>query len=329
MNATDIHATKNAGSLRGRFMSDAPTTVIINASCRSLRNARAYRRVVALLERALPDCRIESTAASGDAARLTRAALHKGSDRIVAVGGDGTLGEAVDGFFEDGVPIAPDSAFSYIMCGTGNDFMKTLGGAHDGDAFVAAMAKPREKQIDVGRLTYVDFHGATRSRHFLNIASFGMSGAVDRQVNRMRFKGLFGGRLTFLLATARVLLGFRNPSVRFLVDGMEAAERRIRLVIVANGRYAGGGMLFAPDALLDDGLFDVVTFGDLSSTRILRHMNDIYKGEHLNHEGIEHFRCRRVDAFSNEEVLLDVDGEALGKLPASFEIVPNVLRVLY
>lgn len=305
------------------------TTVIRNPKSGGLAGSGTWEGMKKGLEEAIGPFEVAFTEQSGDATRLSRQALRKGSERILAIGGDGTLGEVVNGFFDKGAPVNSEAVFSFIMSGTGNDFQKTFRRKNDLQDALDSLKNPREKRIDLGRVSYIANDGSPADRIFLNIASFGMSGAVDQRVNRMSYSGVLGGKAAFLIGTLGALMSYRNKPVRFTVDKGEAVEALVRLVIVANGKYAGGGMLFAPEAEVDDGLFDIVSFEDFTLPRLLRHMSKIYQGRHIGQKGIRHLSGRRVEVTSDEEVLLDVDGEAPGRLPATFELLPGALRLQY
>jgi diacylglycerol kinase family enzyme len=144
------------------------------------------------------------TRAAGDATELTRAALRDGAGLIVAVGGDGTINEVVNGFFAPGdgeVPIARDAAFGILPCGTGGDFIKSLGISKDLAAAARALRGAQARAIDVGRLSFIDNYGQPRVRHFINIASFGIGGVVDRNINQS--SKVLGGTLSFAIATLK------------------------------------------------------------------------------------------------------------------------------
>jgi YegS/Rv2252/BmrU family lipid kinase len=306
------------------------TAVIVNPNSSKLgRRLNDWTRI----ERGLVDIYGEIdtrfTERIGHASELARQAIIDGVPRIIAVGGDGTLSETVNGFFEDGKPLNREVIFSFIMTGTGNDFQKSCAREKGLDAALTSLKNAKEKIIDVGRLEYIDHKGNPSSRYFLNIASFGMGGEVDRRVNTMPIKGVIGGKASFLLATIAALVGYRNKSVRLIIDDNEPLEQKIRLALVANGRFAGGGMCFAPEAALDDGLFDIIIMGDTGLLESVRNMSKIYDGSYLEADIVSHFRGKRLQAFSDEEVLLDIDGEAPGRLPATFEILPSVLRLQY
>ncbi len=269
------------------------------------------------------------TQAPGDATRLAREALRAGAERVVALGGDGTTNEVMNGFFEDGKPIAPDAALALLPYGTGGDFRKTVGISKDFDQAVAVLGADRRRTIDVGRIDLGGDAGG-RVRMFINIASFGMSGVVDRMVNQSKKRF---GKLSYLAATTRGMLRYDNRRVKLTFDGVasDSLELTINTVAIANGKYFGGGMMMAPDAELDDGLFDVVAIGDVGVLDMMLSSRALYKGTHLARKEVSARRARVVvaePANAGDVVELDVDGETPGKLPATFTIVPSALRVV-
>jgi YegS/Rv2252/BmrU family lipid kinase len=271
------------------------------------------------------------TRGPGDATRLAREALTSGADRVVAVGGDGTINEVVNGFFDGDRPIADAAALGILPYGTGGDFRKSLGLPTDFESAIEVLARDRRRQIDLGRLEYTLRTGGRASRMFANIASFGVSGVVDRLVNKSQKR--LGGKLTFLVASARASLQYDNQRVRLRFDGKSegATDLTINTVAVANGRYFGGGMLIAPRAELDDGAFDVVALGDFGVLEMIKESRRLYAGTHLGIDKVSHRRARRVDAEPagpGQVVELDVDGETPGILPATFTVVPRALSVV-
>ena len=262
-----------------------------------------------------------------EATTLTRDALREGYEMIVAIGGDGTNNEVVNGFFdEDGEPIRPgEPVMGLLPSATGGDFRKTVGLGSELAANAAALAGRHTRTIDVGRTTFVDHDGNETRRFFINITSFGIGGVVDAYVNRSTKR--LGGKASFFIGATKAMLAYRNRLVRIRLDDGPAEERRINNIAVANGRFFGGGMQVAPAAELDDGLFDVVTFGDLTKFQYLRLAGSIYKGEHIGRDKISHARAKKVVAESDETVLIDMDGEQPGKLPITLEVVPGAIRL--
>ncbi|HVK86004.1 MAG TPA: diacylglycerol kinase family protein [Kofleriaceae bacterium] len=304
------------------------TVVVVNPNSQGGKLGKRWREVAETLGRAFPFDEVRTTG-PGDATRLTREALKQGAERIVAIGGDGTVNEVVNGFFEDGVPVAPEASFALIPFGTGGDFRRTLMLPTDIADAADVIAANRRKKIDVGKLSFVASDGTKATRMFANIASFGVSGVVDRLVNESGKR--LGGRLSFMLATARATLSYKNQRVQLVLDGKDRVEATINTVAVANGRYFGGGMLMAPSAELDDGAFDVICVGDLGLGELLVSGRKLYAGTHLSMEKVSARRARVVEAEPIDPgsvVELDVDGEAPGRLPARFELLPSALWVV-
>jgi diacylglycerol kinase family enzyme len=178
--------------------------------------------------------------------------------------------------------------------------------------------------VDAGRVAYRTWAGEEAERWFANVGSVGMSGAVARRANGMS-KAL-GGRATFFYALTRVFFEWENTEVTVSFPG---GERRGRMhdVIVANGVWHGGGMKLAPDAVPDDGAFDVVLIGDVSKVDFLTTAPKLYRGKHVHHPKVEVFRAPSVTVDAPEALPIELDGEQVGTTPASFEIVPGALRV--
>jgi diacylglycerol kinase (ATP) len=302
------------------------TLVIVNPASAGGRTARQWP----LLQRCLVDAGVDFeariTAQPADAIALTREALREGVNRVVAVGGDGTLNELVNGWFDPQTqqPINPDAALGLLPSGTGGDFRKTAGIPLNHAAAAALLARGDTRRIDAGR---IDYHGggAPAPRWFVNIADCGIGGDVVHRVNRSRKHA--GGTMTFLYHSLAALMTYGSRLVRVDVDG-EVAEGPMQNVVVANARYFGGGMQIAPQAALDDGLFDVVTIGHLTRRRSLTGMGRLYKGRHLGRPGIGFSRGRVVTVTPLEQrpVLFDVEGEQVGRAPATLTCLPGALR---
>ena len=254
----------------------------------------------------------------GHLTELARSAVDGGAALVVAVGGDGTLNEVVNGIAGRDVDLAT------IPLGTGMDFVRTYGIPTRFDDAVRVAADGATRTIDAGRVTYRTWAGASAERFFGNVGSVGMSGAVAQRANGMS-KAL-GGKATFFYALTRVFLEWENTDVTVRFDG---GERRGRMhdVIVANGVWHGGGMMLAPDAVPDDGAFDVVLIGDVSKVDFLTTAPKIYKGRHVHHPKVEVLRTRRVDVDAPVALPIELDGEQVGTTPAAFEVAPAALRV--
>jgi YegS/Rv2252/BmrU family lipid kinase len=298
--------------------------LIVNPASGGGRAARDLDALLGAFRAALGDVDCAATGARGDGARLAREAVAAGRELIVAVGGDGTASEVVDGLVSAG----PGGArFAYVPRGTGGDLARTFGWPADAAAAARAIAGGEDRACDVGRIEYVDHAGARRSRHFANVAGLGIAGRVVEEIER-RGKAL-GGRLGYQLAAARSLLGWRDAPVRWRADGGPWRDDRVTALSACNGRWFGGGMLVAPGARVDDGYLDVVIWRGLRLVDLALRRRMLRDGTHVTLSRTEVLRARVVEAepLEGARVLLDVDGEQPGVLPARFAIVPAALRV--
>lgn len=265
------------------------------------------------------------TSASNHATELAREALREGFEMIVAVGGDGTVNEVVNGFFDSGSPVNPDAVLGVISRGTGSDFIKTLGIPKDIDAASRALCGRAVRKCDVGHFVSADRNGGQIERYFINIADFGIGGEAVERVNNVT--KAFGGFVSFLYGTLKTLLTYKGKRVKVRVDDSYECEKVINNVVVANGQYFGGGMWIAPQARVDDGLFDILIIEDISLLKSLTNIPKLYKGSHIENPNVEYLRGKTVVAESPDVVLLDVEGEHGGRLPAKFDILPATINV--
>jgi len=230
------------------------------------------------------------------------------------VGGDGTVNEIVQGLAgRDGVELA------VIPRGTGWDFVRTYGIPRKLEDAVAVARDGYAREIDLGRAAYRGGESL-----FANIASVGMSGAIARRTNETS-KAL-GGKVSYAWATLSVFARWQNDVVRVRV-GDESRSARMHDVVVANGRYFGGGMKICPEAEPDDGLFDVLLIGDLTKRDLMLTMPKTYRGKHLPHPKAEVLRGAVVEVDADEPLPVELDGEQPGTTPVRFEVVPRALRL--
>lgn len=300
---------------------------VINPSSGNGATGREWRAIASRIHERIGEFGELYTTRPLEATQLAQRALAGGAEIVVAVGGDGTTNEVVNGFFgPDGKPVRPGATLAVLPRGTGSDFLRTFTKATGVEALAARLAAGKTRRLDVGKLTYVDHGGETRSRHFVNIASFGSSGLIDRYVNGAT--KAFGGKVSFALGAVRGLAAWKDQRVQLRFDDGPWEEQDITCVAIANGQYFGGGMWVAPEARTDDGLFDVTIWSGYTLLDFVTKSRKIYDGRHTQMPGTRTLRARKVEARCAEECLLDVDGEAPGRLPATFEIVPGPITLL-
>jgi YegS/Rv2252/BmrU family lipid kinase len=264
------------------------------------------------------------TEAGGHARTIAMEEAKAGRKLIVAMGGDGTISEVADGLVAAGGEVE----MGIIPRGTGGDFRRSLGVENKIHAAAEHVRKSKARKVDVGRVSFVNHRGEASSRHFLNVTSVGFSSVVAQRANDGSKR--LGGRVSFLSAVVGSLLTYDNAEVTVSVDEGEPRRMTLLLAAVGNGRFFGGGMKICPEAILDDGFFDLVTVGDLGRLEVLAKIHRIYSGNHLSMKEVEQVRCRRLrlaPADPAAEIPLEIDGETPGRLPARFEILQGALRL--
>jgi diacylglycerol kinase (ATP) len=299
---------------------------IVNPRAAAGSAGRSWPRIEALARDRLGSFEAFFTTGPGDATRLTRQALGQGAETIVCVGGDGTLNEVVNGLMNEQGPIRPETAVGFIPRSTGCDLIKTVPIYRKLDQAMDIIKGGHTRILDLGRIRYQDCRNHPSYRYFHNIASFGLGGEVDDRVNRTT-KAL-GGFLSFIGATLVSLLKYDKKRIHLKVDDVFDGEVNVWNIAVANGQYHGGGMLVAPGAQVDDGLFQVTVVGDLTLPEVFLNLPKLYNGKIYEVAKVRSLVGKRVEASSDQQVLLDVDGEQIGTLPVIIEIVPRAVSLI-
>ncbi|MFQ5602666.1 MAG: diacylglycerol/lipid kinase family protein [bacterium] len=280
------------------------------------------------LDKLLIDSAMHLTTCRGDATVLTRRALHDGYDTIVVLGGDGTINEVVNGFFENGRQINSDACLGIISTGSGGDWIKTLNIPDNIEEAAACIVEHKLRRCDVGWLECQNAQGQTQSSYFINIADAGFGGTLATLANQStKALGPFFAYLTGLL---RTLAFYQNQRVRIQVDDTFEEELTVNSVVVANGQFFGGGMWIAPEAQIDDGLFEIAIVGDVNRAEVLANIYRIYNGTLAQHPKARYLKGKKITLQPAEEsaILIEADGEQPGQLPATFEIVPKAINII-
>ena len=256
----------------------------------------------------------------GHLAELAREAALGGAELLVVVGGDGSVNEVANGL----VGLGGQPEVALVPRGTGWDFSRTFEIPRKIDEAVRVALEGDVRSIDLGRASYRAWDGSDATTAFANVASTGMSGAIAKRANETT-KAL-GGKLSYLWATFAVFSGWQASEVQLTVGGEQRAAKMFD-VVVANGRFFGGGLQICPDAEADDGLFDVLTIGDITKRDLVLTMPKIYRGTHLPHPKAELLRGATVTISSDAPLPVELDGEQPGTTPVRLEIMPRALRL--
>ena len=271
------------------------------------------------------------TKAEGDGIALAKNAAEDGRKFIIACGGDGTINEVANGILLSG----KDAELGIFPSGTGGDFRRSIDMPDEPREAARVLKNGKTRTIDVGKVSFQDFDGKPASRFFLNVSSFGLAASIIQRVKTSTSLDwlpvdMVRGPASFALSTLQEVLGLDTTNVRVKIGGWP--ERSLTTVnfCVANARFFGGGMKIAPKAKLTDGCLDVVNIGDMKSARIILNVYTLYRGTHLTMPEVKATRAKRIEAKpldAAQKIMIEVDGELPGTLPAVFESIPSALRI--
>jgi diacylglycerol kinase (ATP) len=307
--------------------------VIINPESAGGATREAWPKIASELATHFGAFSREFTTHSGEGIEIAANAARKGTKLIIACGGDGTISEVANGILMSG----SDAELGIMPSGTGGDFRKTIGiPARSNDA-ARILRDGRTRQIDVGRVTFLNDNEEHDSRYFLGVASFGMSADVIARVKAGAPEWLhakaprwISGRISFGLAMVQAAVKTQATRVIVELDDGPARQLTVANLCIANARFFGGGMKIAPEAKLTDGKFDVISIGDLGAPRILANAPRLYLGAHLGMSEVGQTLASKITAralYKDQRIEFEVDGELPGHLPATFQILPKALRI--
>jgi diacylglycerol kinase (ATP) len=307
-------------------MSDPKTIVIINPASSAGRTGRRQREILAAIESTVGrGFSLFVTKRPKEATSSAREASLRGIELVIAVGGDGTLQEVVNGLMEAAKASDRLPQLGIINAGTGHGFAQSLGLPAGLDAQCAGIAGGSIRRIDIGRAAFLDGAGRPVERYFVNECQAGIGGRVVEKVQAGHKK--LGGFLGFGLATLTTALTYPHRVIRFsLDDGPERSGAFIGIV-AANGHSMAGGMRLAPRAAVDDGELDILFMHGQTLAERLRNFPKIYSGTHLESPKFSCLRGRTISLASEDRVSFEADGEPFGHLPCRIEVVPAALEV--
>lgn len=299
------------------------TLIILNPHAGGGKAGQLWRRIEPLLWEHLGELVVAVTERSEEVAQHLDRAYDAGLTRVISIGGDGTNHALVNALanFNAQNPSAPPMIYGTLPIGTGRDWARSRGIPLDPEAAARWIATAQPHPTDIGLVTY----GDGVRHHFLNIASAGMGGDVDRRVNQARVRRPW----TFLSATVMSILAYRPPPMQVRLDGADWYEGNSYLVAVANGTTFGHGMRIAPGAHADDGLFDIVLVPGIGKIDLLAALRKVYDGSHLSDPRVRFGRAAQVQITSPVGALgLDLDGEYADGADLTFSVRPGFLSLL-
>jgi YegS/Rv2252/BmrU family lipid kinase len=307
---------------------------VVNARSLRARGTQPLDTLRAAVCGVFPGAGWSLTSGPGDAIGLARAAACAGADLVVAVGGDGTVNEVVNGILtapgagpRAGAEPGRAPALGILPAGSGSDFARSLAIPRDVGGALETLASGRRRRIDAGRITCAPFEPRSAlertDRFFVNMGGCGASAHVAERFNRRGIPGAVG----YAVAAALTTLRYRWPQVEIETDDVAPHAVKLNALFTCNGEYCGGGMRVARGASLDDGLLLVVEAAGVSRLRTILEWPRLYGGHLARVRGVRVTSARRVRVTSGEMVPVDCDGEVIGRLPAVYEIVPGAITV--
>ena len=289
-----------------------PGCIILNPRAGSAGEVDRLRQAIKRLE----DVALQETVEANDAMEYARRAVLAGCDLVVAAGGDGTINEVVNGMSA----AWRQARLGILPLGTGNDFARTLDVPTDVEAAVDIIVRDTSYPLDVVCVE------SDRTRYFVNVSSGGFSGQVNEKLTD-ELKASWGP-MAYLRAAAEALPNLADYHMLVQFEDDDPLELVAYNLVVANARFVAGGIPIAPEALLDDGLVDVVIVPAASMPRLAALAPQIMLGRHLDSPDIIYRRVRKLHAESSPGMWFNTDGELVGNAPVTFTVLPRALRMI-
>ena len=298
---------------------------IVNPEAGSGKGLKDWPTIKSILESEGVDFSYSITERKYHAVELTVSAIREGYRNILVVGGDGTLNEVVNGVFIQSVVATTQITIGVIGVGTGNDWQRTFAIPHDYHGKVISIKNEKTILQDVGKVEFFEAR-VRQSRYFANAAGVGFDARVAMATNRLKESGR-RGKILYISSLLKTLFRYRSTVAKIAIDEQNLGGKIFSMTL-GIGKYNGGGMMQVPNALPDDGLFDITIIKKIRRINVLRNIFRLYNGTILNHPRIFGYQGKTITIASKPPVYLEVDGESLGTSPFKFSIVPQSIRVV-
>jgi len=305
---------------------NSESLVIVNPNAGRGKGGKDWSQIAALLTRYGIPFTARFTETGKHAIRLTIQGICEGFRRIIVVGGDGTMNEVVNGVFLQDVCITTDIELSMITVGTGNDWGRMFGIPSDYEGAVQVIYDRKLHLQDAGIIHY--FHGTEKqNRYFINIAGLGFDAVVARRTNLQKARGR-SGKVLYMLNLLTSLISYRATDTEVDIDGLRLRNNTFTISI-GIGRFSGGGMMQTPDALPDDGLFDITVVNNIRKGDLIMNLRRLYNGTILDHPKSEGNKGKKISIDYDPLIHVEADGESLGHSPIEFNIIPQAIFVVF
>lgn len=298
--------------------------IIINPVAGGGRGRKAWDVLQAGLRALFEDIDFRISNRVGDIGDLSIDLLAAKPDYFLVIGGDGTLSEALNGFYKDDKSRVPKTQFAYFNAGCGGDFARLFPHQYVTE-FLNRLIHGTSQQTNIGKIQFAD----KRVRYFINAASCGFSAYVAKLSENSRWLKKLGGTMNYLFHSLKGMLSYHPQKVSIRLDVQPPINAEMLLLAICNGQYFGGKMHVAPMARVDDNLLDVVMFLDFSKVAAIFKMVKIYSGSHVHEKKVHYCQAKKVEIYADSSAMLvEADGQLLGSLPATFELLPQMLKII-
>ena len=299
--------------------------VIVNPNAGSRKGKKDWETISLLLHKHYISYNHKYTERKRHAIEITREAISEGYRKIIVVGGDGTMNEVVNGVFTQNICPTTDIILSMITVGTGNDWGKMFSVPMEYEDAIKLITAKRICLQDAGVVTYFNGTEAAK-RYFLNIAGLGFDALVVKRTNRAKDRGR-NSKAIYYLTLLRSLFSYGHTSTDVVIDGNRVSNDTFSISL-GIGRYSGGGMMQTPNAVVNDGLFDITIIKKMRKGEIIRSLKKLYDGTILDHPKIDGYMGKRICIDSDPLIHVEADGESLGHSPIEFTIIPGSINVI-
>ena len=308
-----------------RTLGERKTFFLVNPIAGARKSREKWESLLPLLTKEYGEFAWEYTENAGSAAMQTRRALDNGFNLIMAVGGDGTAHEVLNGFLKDGVPYAKGAVLGVWHLGTGGDFARMLYRERSPEALLSTLKQGIVSYTDVGFCECADDKGGPVSCYYLNSFDIGIGADTAYEVNSGSKK--MGGKLTFMLTAVKCLFKYKYVHMDISAK-TQSMSGYYSMVSAGNGCYAGGGMQLTPHASLEDGLLDLMLVNKSSRLKLLSLIPSVYKGGHIKSKLVQTMQVAGFDIRTKKPLTIECDGETVGYTDARVRILPKVLLLL-
>lgn len=299
--------------------------VIVNPNAGRKKGIRDWDEIASLLSHYRMHYLAVFTERPNHAIQLVRTHIEQGFRYIIVIGGDGTMNEVVNGVFRQSACKTTDITLGMITVGTGNDWGRMFGIPSSYNEAIRTLLRKNTFIQDAGMVKYLN-ESSTENRYFVNIAGLGFDAEVVRKSNRLKERGK-GGPLLYLVNIFSSLMNYKHVNALISVDGM-AVENQVFSMNVGICKYSGGGMIQVPNAIPDDGLFDMTVINSMRKMKVIRSLRRLYNGTINEHPKVDSYTGKSILIESTDKIHLETDGETLGHTPIEFKIIPKSIKVI-